>query len=431
MNRSEWVLPRSVLLVAALLLAQWSGFAAAMPGFARQYGVSCAMCHDAFPRLNAFGESFAASNFRLPNWRETMLDVGDDRLALPKTLPLAIRAQGFIQARDAGEVNALTGPTGNDSSVDFQAPYLVKLLSSAPLSDDITYYFYGIFAEKGSNGETVIEDAWLSYQDIAGTGISGMLGQFQVSDLMFPREVRLTFQDYYAYRAAGITYDRGIILDRGFGPVEVAVGAVNGNGIHQNFSISSPGYQRPDKLFDNDARKSLFARVGGELGPVSLGLFGLTGKQKSAAGFAGTVSGSRSTDKRILGIDLAGSVGSQVHWYAQGLWNRWDNFLDADPTRDYNWFGTFVGVDYIASDRWAFSLLYNYAQANDFDNTGTLYEGIDMNSVTFAGAYYFMRNVKAVIEVNADLLSRDGGGPPFVGHQSKESYVLVGFDVAY
>jgi hypothetical protein len=41
-----------------------------------------------------------------------------------------------------------------------------------------------------------------------------------------------------------------------------------------------------------------------------------------------------------------------------------------------------------------------------------------------------MRNVKAVLEVNADLLSRDDDAD-FVGHETRESYLLIGFDAAF
>ena len=92
---------------------------------------------------------------------------------------------------------------------------------------------------------------------------------------MFPREVRLTFQDFMIYRMAGITYDRGVIFDRGLGPVTLALGAVNGNDITDNFTVSSPGYRRADHMFDNDTRKNVFARIGIDAGPVNIGLFGL------------------------------------------------------------------------------------------------------------------------------------------------------------
>src|SRR5690606_37140221 len=170
---------------------------------------------------------------------------------------LSVRMQAYVQGRDGQEIDPVTGFTGNDSDFDFQAPYLIKLLSSSPLSDDITYHLYAIFPEKGGNGETVIEDAWFRHGDLLGAGLGMQIGQFQVSDLMFPREVRLTFQDFYAYRAAGITYDRGVIFDCGFGSIDLALGAVNGNGITDNFAINSPGYRRPDAMFDNDSRKSL------------------------------------------------------------------------------------------------------------------------------------------------------------------------------
>ncbi|AMN48042.1 hypothetical protein ACG33_13230 [Steroidobacter denitrificans] len=419
--------------ICALAFTSWivPTISQAMPALARQYNVSCVACHDAFPRLNAFGESFVANNFRMPNWRQTMMDLGDERLALPKSLPLAIRAQAFAQGREGKDIDPATGPTGNASSFDFQAPYLIKLLSSAPLSEHITFYFYAIFAEKGGNGETLIEDAWFRHDDVLGSGVGAQLGQFQISDLMFPREVRLTFQDFYAYRAAGITYDRGLILDRGLGPLEIAIGAVNGNGITQNFAIDSPGYRRPDQMFDNDSRKSLFGRVGFTAGGVNVGIFGLAGQQKSAAGFAGTVTGNRDTDKRILGLDLSGSLTPRTHWFAQGIWNEWRDFLDAEPQRDFDWFGGFVGVDHVHSDRWTFSLLYNYAEADDFRGTGTVFEGIKINSLSLASSYYFMRNLKGVIEVNADLLSKDPAGPPYVGHQTREHYLLIGFDAAY
>ena len=79
------------LLIAFLL---FSNVAWSQPGFARQYNISCAACHSAFPKLNSFGEQFAADNFRLPQWKETTtVDGGDDMLRLPKIPPFSIRAQ--------------------------------------------------------------------------------------------------------------------------------------------------------------------------------------------------------------------------------------------------------------------------------------------------------------------------------------------------
>lgn len=404
----------------------------AMPEFARRYNISCAACHSAFPRLNKFGEEFVANNMRLPHWKDSAAKIGDDRLALPAYPPFAVRGQAYVQARDGRSIDPLTGET-DASTTDFQSPYLVKILSSAPLSDYITYYFYAILAEKGANGEALVEDAWFRHSNIFGTGIGMQLGQFQLSDLMFPREIRMPFQDYMVYRMAGITYDRGVLFDRDIGPVEVAFGLVNGNGITDNLNINSPGYRRPDKLFDNDNSKTAFGRIGTDIGPVNVGLFGLSGKQRGIApGNAGLDSGDRNTDKRGAGLDLSGDFGGNTYWYAQYLWNSWDGFLDADPGRDYRWHGGFAGVDYIPNERWAFSLLYNYADAGDLANTDTIYEGIDINSLSLTASYYFMRNVKGIAEINFDFLDEvEKTGTYWTGHLTKENYILFGFDTAF
>jgi len=401
----------------------------AMPVFARKYNMSCVACHAAFPRLNEFGEQFVSDNYRLPNWKDSTVETGDEMLALPDSVPLALRAQAFVQAREAETIDIDTGETIS-ADTDFQAPYLIKLLSSAPLSDHISYYFYAILAEKGDNGSVIVEDAWFSHDDVFSTDISVMLGQFQVSDLMFPRETRLTFQDFMVYRMAGLTYDRGTIFGYTAGPVDLSFGLVNGNGISENYTINSPGYKRPDHLFDNNNNKAVFGRVGGDIAGINLGLFGYSGTQKNATGIAGTDSGNRDTDKISYGIDLSGKVGYKTYWFAQLLQNDWDEFINANT--DYSWFGSFIGVDYIHSDHWAYSLLHNYADANDLKNTDTVYEGIDINSLTLSASYYFMRNVKGVIEVNFDLLDTvDKTGTYWTGHLTGENYALIGFDAAF
>ncbi|NNJ96174.1 MAG: hypothetical protein HKP12_03360 [Gammaproteobacteria bacterium] len=422
----------SILALACILLLMVTlipNNSDAMPVFARKYDISCAACHSAFPKLNEFGEYFADNNMRLPNWRDSTISGGDDMLALPDSVPLALRAQAYVQAREASNIDVETGEEIT-ADTDIQSPYQIKLLSGAPLSDHITYYFYAIFAEKGGNGEVVVEDAWFRHDDVFGTNIGMMLGQFQVSDLMFAREIRLPFQDYVAYRLAGLTYERGILFDYALGPVDLALGVINGNGIDDNFAINSPGYKRPDRLFDNNNGKAVFGRVGTDIAGVNAGLFGYSGSQKNATDPAGLGVGERDTDKISYGIDLSGKIGDKTYWYVQLLQNQWDGFLQADT--NYRWFGSFAGVDYIHSNRWAYSLLYNYNDANDFKNTDTVYEGIDMNTLTFTAAYYFMRNVKGVIELNLDLLDTvPQSGNYFTGHLTGENYALAGFDAAF
>jgi hypothetical protein len=67
--------------------------------------------------------------------------------------------------------------------------------------------------ERGEFGG--FEDAILILNDIGGIPLDLNVGQFQVSDPLFKREVRLMFEDYIVYRAniganSNLTYDRDL-----------------------------------------------------------------------------------------------------------------------------------------------------------------------------------------------------------------------------
>ncbi|MBI3480454.1 MAG: hypothetical protein HY016_08895 [Nitrosomonadales bacterium] len=368
----------------------------------------------------------------MENWKENALQTGDDMLALPKVVPLALRMQAYVQSHQANTLDPATGAVSNETNGDFQSPYMLKLLSSAPLSDHISYYFASIVSELGNNGTLFLDDAWISHDDIFGSGVGMLLGHFQISDLMFPRETRMTTQDFMVYRMAGITYERGASFNRDIGLANVALGLANGNGIDTSYSANSAGFNRPEMLFDNNKSKSVFGRIGTRTGPIRAGLFGLVGKQPSggaAALYPTTQKGTRETDKHVLGLDFSADNG-QLYWFGQLLWNRWSNFLDDSPTTDRNWNGGFVGMDYVYNERWAYSLLFNRASANEFRGTNTVYEGIEINTLTATSSYYFMRNAKGIIEVNLDMQPITSNAN-FVGHKTKEGYLLVGLDVAF
>jgi hypothetical protein len=404
--------------------------AQAIPAFARANQMSCNACHAAFPRLNGFGEHFRNQGFRLPGWKKRAAKLGDNELNLPATLPLAIRAQGVARWRTGTEIDPETGTVGGDAETDLQSPYLIKLLSGTPLTDHVSFYAYVLFAEKGGNGEALVEDAWFRYDDVAGTGVRVTLGQFQVSDLMFPRETRMTFQDFMAYRLAGITYERGVLIERDAGPAELALGLVNGNGITAQADLNSPGIQRGDKLFDNNPDKSVFGRVGVDAKAARVGLFALSGKQDGAAGPAGLNAAARESDKRVVGLDASGLMAGNLYWFGQGTISRWEDFLA--PGSHADWSAAFLGLDWIPKGPWAYSVLWNYADAGDFDGSDTIYEGIETNTVTGTAAYYFARNVKGVIEANVDLMSdKAKSGTYWTGHLDPDHYVLVGVDAAF
>ncbi|MDH4276407.1 MAG: hypothetical protein OEW08_15360, partial [Gammaproteobacteria bacterium] len=353
--------------------------AQANPAFARQYNVSCALCHAAFPRLNNFGREFLDNNIRMDGWEKAIgTDTGDARLVLPKFPQLAMRAQAFAQVRQ----NDARDDQGNvtfNSNYDFQSPYLIKLMSGAPLSENISYYFYGILAEKGANGSVIVEDAWFRHSNLFGAKVGMMLGQFQISDFMYGRETRLTVQDFMVYRMAGITYDRGITLDRALGPLTISMALTNGNGIEERASLNSAGFNRPDATFDRDSRKNAVVHLGLKLGDINAGMLYLDGNHEDAAR-------TKMTDKRVYGVNLAYSRNDRWFLFSQWVWNEWADFTTTGKTA--RWQGGFVGADFVPNEYWAFSMLYNTVSAGDLKDA-PVYGGLRMNTLTATASYYF------------------------------------------
>jgi hypothetical protein len=240
----------------------------AIPAFARKYQMTCKTCHAPFPKLKDYGEEFAGNGFVIKDKDAPRyyVDTGDDFLSLLREIPLALRLEGFI-----------TYNNSDSRQWDFTSPYLIKLLSGGEITKNISYYFYFFFSERGEVAG--IEDAFLMFNDLFGSDLDFYLGQFQVSDPLFKRELRLTFEDYQVYRARvgdskiNLTYDRGVMFTYGFpSGTDFTVEILNGTGI---------GEANPLRNFDSDKYKNFVFRVSQDLGDYfRLGGFAYLGKEE-------------------------------------------------------------------------------------------------------------------------------------------------------
>jgi hypothetical protein len=284
--------------------------AAAIPAFARRYKVSCALCHNPIPKLTAFGEQFAGNGFRFAAAEEPRdtINTGDSELSLIKDLPLAVRLDAYMQ-----------GYANGKAVTDLQTPYGLKILSGGPISKKLSYYFYFFLLERGEIGG--VEDALVQVNDIGGKPFDLIVGQFQVSDPLFKRELRLEFEDYAVYRArigevpVNLTYDRGVMAMADVGGFTLTGQILNGNGV---------GPARSDRHFDTDPGKNLFLHVTRDVvDQVRLGAFGYTGR---------TESDGVGNQTKMFGLDGTFGGGTvEVNWqYIHRTDNR-PNFLVGEP----------------------------------------------------------------------------------------------------
>ena len=307
MNPEIVVRPLSAVIVAVLLLAAPVGRADAIPAFARKYGISCSTCHFPVPRLNAFGERFAENGFEFAPGempRDTIA-TGDPLLRLQRNVPLAVRLDAYLTAfsrRHDGQV-----------VLDQQLPWTVKVLSGGQVADRISYYVYFLASERGEIAG--LEDAYIQFTDVGGSSVDILAGQFQVSDPMFKRELRLEYEDYQAYRVrvgdtrADLTYDRGVMaLWSPRDGTDLSLQVVNGQGLRA---------ANAQRQYDTDGFKNVGLRLSQDVGPLRLGVFGYYGEER-ADGATSRI--------RVLGPDGTLPLGSVGELNVQ-LLRRWD----ADP----------------------------------------------------------------------------------------------------
>jgi len=146
--------------------------AEAIPTFARKYKTSCATCHIAFPRLNAFGRAFMWNGYQFPGGtdaeytKEEQVKMGAE--AYKRVFPNAIwpnslpGASPFAMIIEAEAVYDTKAPTGAPRILFDKIPGEVEFLAGGNFQDNISW-----FAElEIIGGEAELEMAHISFDNI-------------------------------------------------------------------------------------------------------------------------------------------------------------------------------------------------------------------------------------------------------------------------
>jgi len=369
---------------------------AEIPAFARKYKVSCNLCHMPFPKLTEFGETFAGNGFQFSTEEQPRdtIDTGDPLLQLVRDIPLAIRFDGYAQG--------ISDPQADRVSNDLAFPWGVKLLTGGVLAKNVSWYMYFFLSERGEIAG--LEDAFLQFTDMWGSGVSMIVGQFQVSDPLFKRELRLEFEDYMLYRVrvgdarADLTYDRGLMA---YGSPwkngDLVGGIVNGQGLSEATDV---------RQYDRDPGKNLFLRYSHSLGALRIGAFGFFGDEKA--------DGVRN-ETWIFGPDATVTLGDLWEVNGQYLYRTDDNpffGLDGAPleTEVQSVMAELLWWPAGRAGRWTLSALYNWVDSDQDVVTLRVGEGtpgdpfISTYSFGALGAnWLFWRNLRLTGELGWDF----------------------------
>ncbi|NQT27800.1 hypothetical protein HQ585_20755 [candidate division KSB1 bacterium] len=375
MKYRKWSILVCVMLITVIVTAD----AFAIPAFARRYKISCSTCHAPFPKLKEYGEDFAGAGMILKEEEKERdyVSAGDDLLWLNRTFPVAARFEAF-------------GVYDQDHPVenDLQSPWGLKLLSGGTLYKNIGYYFYFYMSERGEVAG--VEDAYIHFDNVFGANLDFMVGQFQTSDPLMKRELRLTFEDYMIYKVhvgdskCNLTYDRGVMALYGIDATgtEIVGFVVNGNG--------KPMADEDTKKFDVDSDKNLGVRLNQDVaGLFSVGGFYYLGKENLF---------DIENEITYWGPDMNIRVGP-IEVTAQYLEREDTNPTFTDPV-SVKTTGSVVEAVYspkLDKSRWYLIALYN-AVESDMD----IY---NYETATLAGTYLVARNLRFTLEYTRDLMN--------------------------
>jgi len=380
------ILSAALLLLAATLLP---ATAEAVPAFARTHGLSCSTCHAPFPRLKPFGDEFAGNGFTIPEEEKArdFISAGDDLLKLNKVFPVAVRFDAYA-----------TFESDTDVTSDLKSPWGLKLLSGGNLAKNVGYYFYFYMDERGEVAG--VEDAYIHFNNIGGSTFDIMVGQFQTSDPLMKRELRLTYEDYNIYKTSigqsmtNLTYDRGVMMTYGFESTGTGlVGfVVNGNG-------------KPDadaqRHYDSDKYKNFGGKITQDVGDfLGLGFYYYYGKE---VGFENLGGGN---------FDLANPHKNEVTYWGpdftlgNGMFDLTCQYLvrnDTDPLftgGDVDVETTGIIAELVISPQRDRSTRYLTLLYNQIDSDWGAYND---ETFTISGTHLLARNLRGVVEYTRNL----------------------------
>lgn len=149
------------LLLLLVVLNSTPGYA--IPAFARKYGLPCSACHEAWPKLNSFGQNFKDNGYQLNNDRDSPIWMN------PSYWPVAMRITPHWHYESAGHQTVQSGDgtverTINTSGFDLTG---IDILTGGTLAKNISFLL--VPSIDGVAGTVGFESANIRIDNIKGS----------------------------------------------------------------------------------------------------------------------------------------------------------------------------------------------------------------------------------------------------------------------
>jgi len=170
-----------------------------IPAFARKYGLPCSACHQAWPMLNNFGQTFKDNGYQLGNGRDAPI------FHEPDYFPIALRVTPqWHRESTPTTVDSVPGNPASGQTVKYvtQTGFdtsSIDLLVAGTLSNNISFFVQPFL----TNGKAFLGQEWVRFDNLAKTSwLNLKLGKFE-PDQPISQERTLTLSSnggtYYNY----------------------------------------------------------------------------------------------------------------------------------------------------------------------------------------------------------------------------------------
>jgi hypothetical protein len=175
------------LFVLALILADCRS-AAALPAFARKYGMPCSACHLAWPMLSAFGQQFKDNGYQMGNDRDAPI------FQQAAYWPVTFRITP-IWHRESTNHAAVDAPDGSGGTTTGQARVTthgfdwsgLDFHTGGTLAKNFSFY---VLPSSDNTGAFHFESVWARMDNVLGSSwLNFKMGKFELDNLLSEKRI--------------------------------------------------------------------------------------------------------------------------------------------------------------------------------------------------------------------------------------------------
>jgi hypothetical protein len=185
----------------------------ALPAFARKYGMPCSSCHEAWPKLSPFGQSFKDNGYQMGNDRDAPI------FQSPAYWPVTFRITPIWHRESLGR-QAVDGPGTPPTTVETRITTHgfdwsgLDFHTGGTLAKNVSFY---VLPSSDPTGAFHFESVWARLDNLLGSSwLNIKLGKFELDNLLSEKRILAlstyggSYQNYHFQPVGETIYKVGI-----------------------------------------------------------------------------------------------------------------------------------------------------------------------------------------------------------------------------